>query len=39
MSVKVSSIIESIFCNALEVFFILSYEATIQDPENYMFDS
>ena len=40
-AIKVSNIIESIFCNALEVFFIISYEAkAIQKiAENYMFDS
>ena len=40
-AVKVSSITESIFCNALEVFFILSDEAKViqKIAENYMFDS
>ena len=40
-AVKVSSITQAILCNALEVFFIISYDAKIiqKIADNYMFDS
>jgi len=40
-AVNVSNITEAIFCNALDVFFIISHDAkSIQDiADNYMFDS
>ena len=40
-AVKISNITEAIFCNALEVFFIISYDAKALQKiaENYMFDS